>query len=353
MAPASSAVSASEHPPAALAAAAPARPELGEAPPDAERRASGLMSQVLRVGTGRTHPGAQDQVEISCVGRTVDGQAFMDYRYHPLVFPIYRAIRGVAEGLQLMVEGERRRLWVPARLAYGTPSGSALPAGPLTFDIELRGFTVAPAPPAGLPPPAARRTASGLRYVVSKPGHGRHPPLAQEGVIVSLLAWTAKGRLFTDTSDWPRHVRIATLSRGLKEALLSMVAGERRTLWVPAALAHGALTPAEIVLPADDLTFESVDLGYRVASRWSCPFFLPGDMQACEADRWRHTPLGPIIVDVTLEALDSDFGGDPRRAAMSVTRRPRADARQPCICPPADPLCACPDATLAPWQQPW
>ena len=44
-------------------------------------------------------------------------------------------IPGWTEGLQMMVEGEKRRLWIPGNLAYdGQPSR---PQGMLVFDVEL------------------------------------------------------------------------------------------------------------------------------------------------------------------------------------------------------------------------
>jgi FKBP-type peptidyl-prolyl cis-trans isomerase len=74
-------------------------PNVANAPVDAERAASGLLSKVLVVGTGRAHPGMRDQVKIACTGWTRDGQRFMSFHHHPLVFPIYRAIPGLVEGL--------------------------------------------------------------------------------------------------------------------------------------------------------------------------------------------------------------------------------------------------------------
>jgi FKBP-type peptidyl-prolyl cis-trans isomerase len=37
----------------------------------------------------------------------------------------------------MMVEGEKRRFWIPAELAYGNSPGGGAPAGMLVFDIEL------------------------------------------------------------------------------------------------------------------------------------------------------------------------------------------------------------------------
>ena len=44
-------------------------------------------------------------------------------------------IRGWTEGLQLMVEGEHTRFWIPENLAYKGEPGS--PRGMLVFDINL------------------------------------------------------------------------------------------------------------------------------------------------------------------------------------------------------------------------
>ena len=46
-------------------------------------------------------------------------------------------IPGWTEGVQLMVEGEKRRLWIPAKLAYGENPPPGAPAGTLVFDVEL------------------------------------------------------------------------------------------------------------------------------------------------------------------------------------------------------------------------
>ena len=46
-------------------------------------------------------------------------------------------IKGWQEGVQLMVEGETRRLWIPANLAYGESPPGGAPGGQLCFDVKL------------------------------------------------------------------------------------------------------------------------------------------------------------------------------------------------------------------------
>ena len=55
-------------------------------------------------------------------------------RGEPATFPLDRVIKGWTEGVQLMVEGEKTRFWIPEPLAY---RGQRAPYGMLVFDIEL------------------------------------------------------------------------------------------------------------------------------------------------------------------------------------------------------------------------
>jgi len=53
----------------------------------------------------------------------------------PVTLDLNNVIRGWTEGLQLMVEGERTRFWVPEKLAYKGERGK--PRGMLVFDVDL------------------------------------------------------------------------------------------------------------------------------------------------------------------------------------------------------------------------
>ena len=108
-------------------------------PASAEVRESGLASRKLSDGTGSAHPTKADMVTVHYSGWTTDGGMFDSsvMRGAPATFGLGQVIPGWTEGLQLMVEGEKRRFWIPAKLAYGeNPQGGA-PAGTLVFDVEL------------------------------------------------------------------------------------------------------------------------------------------------------------------------------------------------------------------------
>jgi peptidylprolyl isomerase len=113
-------------------------PEDVKAPPkDAAKTASGLASKVLKPGSGARHPTASSEVTVHYTGWTTDGKMFDSSvaRGQSATFPLNRVIQGWTEGVQLMVEGEKRRFWIPEQLAYKGQPGA--PAGMLVFDVEL------------------------------------------------------------------------------------------------------------------------------------------------------------------------------------------------------------------------
>ena len=114
----------------------PAPPDLSAPPADAITTPTGLVSKVLTPGTGTRHPRPNSQVVVHYTGWTTDGKMFDSSvaRGQPASFSLDSVIRGWTEGVQMMVVGEKRRFWIPARLAYEGKDG---PQGLLVFDIEL------------------------------------------------------------------------------------------------------------------------------------------------------------------------------------------------------------------------
>lgn len=107
--------------------------------------ASGLQYKVLEAGTGSTNPNATDRVKVHYHGTLIDGTVFDSSveRGEPITFGLNQVIPGWTEGLQLMVEGEKTRLFIPSNLAYGTrAAGKIKPGSALIFDVELIGINV-------------------------------------------------------------------------------------------------------------------------------------------------------------------------------------------------------------------
>lgn len=108
-----------------------------KAPPsDAKRTNSGLAYKVLVQGVGGRHPKSSSQVTVRYTGWTTDGKMFDSSILHgdTSTFGVDGVIPGWTEGLQLMVEGEKTRFWIPENLAY---KGQSAPYGMLVFEVEL------------------------------------------------------------------------------------------------------------------------------------------------------------------------------------------------------------------------
>ncbi|RWX55418.1 FKBP-type peptidyl-prolyl cis-trans isomerase [Photobacterium chitinilyticum] len=101
---------------------------------------SGLQYLVLQEGAGTVHPKTSDKVTVHYHGTLLDGTVFDSSveRGESIQFGLGQVIKGWTEGLQLMVEGEKTRLFIPSELAYGNRSVGSIPAGSiLIFDVEL------------------------------------------------------------------------------------------------------------------------------------------------------------------------------------------------------------------------
>lgn len=223
----------------------PAPADVAAPPADAEVTESGLASKVLEAGGGGLHPGPNDLVVVHYTGWTTDGKMFDSSvaRGKPVRLPLDRVIMGWTEGVQLMVEGETRRLWIPEELAYAGREDR--PQGMLVFDIELEkvvSFPDAPADVAG-PPADAEVTKSGLASMVLQPGSGLEHPKAKNTVVVHYNGWTTDGELFDSSVLKGQKLRIALrqVIKGWTEGIQLMVEGEKRRFWIPANLAYAGV----------------------------------------------------------------------------------------------------------------
>ena len=101
---------------------------------------SGLQIKIIKEGEGR-QPKATDKVVVHYRGRLIDGTEF-DSSYkrgQPAEFAVNGVIKGWTEGLQLLKEGGKAELYVPANLAYGSRGAGGLigPEEALIFEVEL------------------------------------------------------------------------------------------------------------------------------------------------------------------------------------------------------------------------
>lgn len=240
----------------------PAPEDVAAPPKDAQTTASGLASKVLTKGTGKDHPTDMAQVKVHYTGWTKDGKMFDSSvkRGEPTTFGVTQVIPGWTEALKLMVVGEKRRLWIPGKLAYGDVARQpGAPSGQLTFDVELLEIIAPPETPKDVaaPPAKAKKTASGLAYVVLKPGTGKTHPTATSRVTVHYTGWSKDGKMFDSSVQrgTPATFSLNGVIPGWTEGVQLMVEGEKTRFWIPGNLAYGDV-PKRPGAPAGQLTFD-------------------------------------------------------------------------------------------------
>ncbi|MGC4094947.1 MAG: FKBP-type peptidyl-prolyl cis-trans isomerase [Polyangiaceae bacterium] len=239
----------------------PAPDDVATPPKDAKKTASGLTYKVLKPSTNKQHPGDQDKAKVHYTGWTKDGKMFDSsvQRGEPATFGVTQVIKGWTEALKLMTVGEKRRLWIPARLAYGEKAPPGAPVGDLTFDVELLEILAAPKAPEDVkaPPKTAKKTDSGLAYRVLKPGTGKVHPQATDKVSVHYTGWTTDGNMFDSslTGGAPISFPLNGVIKGWTEGVQLMVEGEKTRFWIPGNLAYGD-KPMRPGAPAGMLVFD-------------------------------------------------------------------------------------------------
>jgi FKBP-type peptidyl-prolyl cis-trans isomerase len=258
----SSAVCAAED--GGAACADPLRPALsneGPLPAGVQTTPSGLRTLVLRPGSGADHPALSDRVKVHYTGWKKDGAIFDSSipRGEPGLFTLTQMIPGWTEALEMMVPGEKRKLWIPAKLAYGESPKWGNPAGDLTYEIELVEIIHSPKRPEDVagPPQSANVTATGLAYRVLRAGTGSVHPRVTDTIIVQYSGWTTDGLLFDSSllRNRPGSFLVGSLVKGWIEAATLMVVGERARFWIPAYLAYGN-HPTSPDAPAGMLVFD-------------------------------------------------------------------------------------------------
>lgn len=108
--------------------------------PEVKTTPSGLQYEVLKEGNG-PKPTANDQVTVHYTGKLLDGTVFDSSveRGEPATFGVTQVIQGWVEALQMMPEGSKWKLYIPADLAYGERgAGNVIgPYSTLIFEVEL------------------------------------------------------------------------------------------------------------------------------------------------------------------------------------------------------------------------
>jgi peptidylprolyl isomerase len=210
-------------------------------PGDADRLASGLITQRLKPGTGTEHPSDDSVLRLRYTLSTTEGKVLAKVEApHEVMLPMLKMIPGWREATAMMVEGETRRAWVTEALGA---KGRVPPGGSLVIDTELLEIIPGPKTPADVAaaPADATLQKSGLAYKVLHDGSGTKHPTMNSHVSVHYSGWTTDGKLFDSSvaRGEPADFALTGVIRGWQDVLQEMTAGEQVRVWIPERLAYG------------------------------------------------------------------------------------------------------------------
>lgn len=112
--------------------------------------------------------------------------------------------------------------------------------------------------------PGVVQTASGLQYLVIKPGKGSSP-VATDTALVKYEGSLRDGTVFDANEQAPMPV--GGVVPGFSEALQLMKKGGEYRIWLPSELAYGEASPGEEVPPNSLLIFDVTLLDFISASQ--------------------------------------------------------------------------------------
>lgn len=105
----------------------------------------------------------------------------------------------------------------------------------------------------------AQSTASGLYYIIEKPGGANHPNLLSK-VLVNYKGYLTNGTIFDSSypTGAPRNLALSGLVKGWQEGLQLIGAGGKIQLFIPSTLGYGANVTGDI--PANSVIIFDVEM---------------------------------------------------------------------------------------------
>lgn len=111
-----------------------------EKQPNVKKTSTGLLYEIIKPGSDKKALKMEDEVKVLYKGTLKTGKEF-DGNYESgdtARFALNRVIKGWGEGLQLIGEGGKIKLWIPAEMGYGQRGGGQIgPNEPLVFEVDL------------------------------------------------------------------------------------------------------------------------------------------------------------------------------------------------------------------------
>jgi FKBP-type peptidyl-prolyl cis-trans isomerase len=106
---------------------------------EAQSTASGLHYIIEKEGTG-PQPGAEDEVKLHYEGKVLEGPDYASTKEQgkPIEFKVKHLFPGLKEGVMLLKEGAKAKLFLPSALAFGEKGNEKVPPNSImVFDVHL------------------------------------------------------------------------------------------------------------------------------------------------------------------------------------------------------------------------
>jgi peptidylprolyl isomerase len=212
----------------------------GAAPTDAKVLDGEIRTLTLEEGQGSEKPEPHDAVLLEYNTWNAEGSLIDSSLWSPEQGPVdVEALpTSMAKLVTNMLEGEKLRLWLPTSMTEGQ---GALVIEMKLLQIENRPAPLPAPPDVAAPPKRAKRTKSGLRYVVlQKKSTSKKRPDAISKVKVHYTGWTTDGEMFDSSvvRGTPATFPLNAVIPGWTEGVQLMRPGQHFRFWIPSELAY-------------------------------------------------------------------------------------------------------------------
>ena len=233
---------------------------------DTFKTASGVKYQIVKANPTGTKVTSDSKVKVNSIiylsdGTIIDASADRG-KPSTVMFGKNPNFKGFDEGLQLMRQGEKYRLFVPYQLAFGENGIKGLipPKATIIYDIEV--VSVEPQPkavPFEIEGKHIDTTVSGLKYIVVKKGTGEHATFGKM-VKVHYTGYLDNGKIFDSSIERDEPIEFP-LGKGMvipgwEEGIALMSVGDKIRLIIPYQLAYGVAGRPPLIPAKAQLTFD-------------------------------------------------------------------------------------------------
>jgi FKBP-type peptidyl-prolyl cis-trans isomerase FkpA len=228
---------------------------------------SGIFYTIEKAGNDE-HPKPSSNVIVNYKGYLLDGKQFdASEAGKPVSFDLQNLIKGWQEAIPMLGIGGKGTFIVPSEIAYGSSAKGDIPANSvLAFDIELVDINTPERQAAKEQQMIAnyikehnlqaKKTDSGIYYVMEKTGDGEQPN-AQSTVTVHYRGTLLDGKEFDSSykRNQPATFNLRGLIKGWQEVIPMLKTGGKGTFIIPSSLAYGSADKGSIP-PNSPLVFD-------------------------------------------------------------------------------------------------